>query len=496
MEGEDRTRQLLINELEEMRWKVAELQKAGSASGHDMMKLLEDQERWRKYEFIANTAKEFMTIINRDYLYEFVNEAYCRAHGRNSVDFLHNSVANVWGQEAFDNIIKNYLDRCFAGDTVHYENWFEYPGRGLRCYYVSYYPYTSDEGEVTHAVVVAFDITEQQKAEKALRDSEEKYRNIFENAVEGIFQVSPEGKYISVNPALARMIGYESPEEMIKKMTGSAKQGYVDPEAEANFKKILQEQGIARGFETQHYRADGSMFWVSVNARAVKDENGDLLYHEGTIEDISPRKLAREELEQTLLKLRKNLMGTIKAMSLVTETRDPYTAGHQKRVSDLAYNIALEMNLSTDTVDAVRMAGSIHDIGKLSVPAELLSKPTKLSEMEFALIKVHSQAGYDILKGAELPYPIAEICHQHHERLDGRGYPQGLKGEEILIEARIVTVADVVEAISSHRPYRPALGIEVALEEIEKNKGIFYDERAVDACVTLFREKGFKMASP
>jgi PAS domain S-box-containing protein len=494
LEEKDKAGQLLINELEEMRWKASQLQKEGPATGHDMMTLIEEQEKWRKYQFIANTAKEFMTIINRNYTYEFVNDAYCKAHGRSSTDFSWKTVADVWGRETFDKIIKNYLDRCFAGENVRYEDWFQYQGQGLRCYYVTYYPYFDENRDVSHAVVVAYDITEQKEAEKALRESEEKYRNIFENAVEGIFQVSPEGTYISANPALARMIGYNSPEEMMRETAGSPKQGFVEFETKEYFENLLKEQGIVRGFETQHYRADGSVFWVSVNARAVYDATGSLLYHEGTIEDISARKFAQEELERTLLKLRKNLIGTIKAMSLVTETRDPYTAGHQKRVSDLARNIAQEMNLSDDTIDSIRMAGSIHDIGKLSVPAEILSKPTKLSDMEFALIKVHPQAGYDILKGAELPYPVAEICHQHHERLDGKGYPQGLKGEEILLEARIVTVADVVEAISSHRPYRPALGIDMALEEIEKNKDIFYDSRAVDACIKLFREKGYKFA--
>jgi len=151
------------------------------------------------------------------------------------------------------------------------------------------------------------------------------------------------------------------------------------------------------------------------------------------------------------------------------------------------------MGLPKDTIDTVRMAGAIHDIGKISVPAEILSKPGKMTNIEMSLIKVHSQTGYDILKDVELPYPIAEIVLQHHERLDGSGYPQGLKDGQILLEAQIITVADVVEAMASHRPYRPALGIEVALEEIEKGKGIFYDAGVVEACLTLFREKGFRL---
>ena len=158
------------------------------------------------------------------------------------------------------------------------------------------------------------------------------------------------------------------------------------------------------------------------------------------------------------------------------ETRDPYTAGHQIRSADLARAIATEMGLPQDKIDGIRMAGSIHDIGKLSIPAEILSKPTKLTEIEFSLIKEHSRSGYEMLKDVESPWPLAEIVYQHHERMDGSGYPRNLKGDEILMEARIMAVADVVESMASHRPYRPALGIEAALEEIEKNKGILYDE--------------------
>jgi putative nucleotidyltransferase with HDIG domain len=213
------------------------------------------------------------------------------------------------------------------------------------------------------------------------------------------------------------------------------------------------------------------------------------------VRDITPRKLAEEELQQTTEKLRKSLIGTIQALSSTVETRDPYTAGHQRKVSNLARTIAQEMGLPSDTVDIIRIAGIIHDIGKISVPAEILSKPGRISDIEMSLIKVHSQSGYDILKDVGLPYPVAGIVLQHHERLDGSGYPQGLKGDQILLEAQIVSVADVVEAISCIRPYRPALGIDAALQEIEKNKGILYNEKAVDVCVRLFREKGFKFES-
>ena len=177
---------------------------------------------------------------------------------------------------------------------------------------------------------------------------------------------------------------------------------------------------------------------------------------------------------------------------MTVEVRDPYTSGHQTKVSRLARAIAQDMALSSDTVDNIRIAGSIHDIGKIAVPSEILSKPSKLTAIEFSLIKTHPQTGYDILKEAELPYPIAEIVLQHHERLDGSGYSHGLKDGQIILEARIVAVADVLEAMSSHRPYRPALGIEAALDEIEKHKGILYDKKVVEVCSQLFKEKEFR----
>jgi putative nucleotidyltransferase with HDIG domain len=209
------------------------------------------------------------------------------------------------------------------------------------------------------------------------------------------------------------------------------------------------------------------------------------------VRDITVQKKAEEELRTSVDKLRKITGATIQAMAQTVEVRDPYTAGHQKRVADLARAIATRMGLSSDRVDGIRMAGVIHDIGKISVPAEILSKPGLLTPLEFSLIKTHSQIGYNLLKDIEFPWDIATMVLQHHERLDGSGYPQGVAGERILLEARILTVADVVEAMASHRPYRPSLGLEKALEEIKDKKGRFYDPEVVDACVQLFAENEF-----
>jgi len=210
-------------------------------------------------------------------------------------------------------------------------------------------------------------------------------------------------------------------------------------------------------------------------------------------DEIVMRKQAEKQIVVTLENLRKALSTTIQVMVSAVESRDPYTAGHQARSANIARAIATEMELPQEKIEGIRMAGSIHDIGKLSIPAEILSKPAKLSNIEFDLIKEHPRKGHEILKYVESPWPLAEIIYQHHERMNGSGYPRNLKGDEILMEARILAVADVVEAIASYRPYRPALGINFALEEIEKNKGIFYDDAVADACLRLFREKGFKL---
>jgi putative nucleotidyltransferase with HDIG domain len=200
---------------------------------------------------------------------------------------------------------------------------------------------------------------------------------------------------------------------------------------------------------------------------------------------------SEDYLQSTLDRLERSLEGTFRAMSLALELRDPYMAGHQQRVSSLAVAIAQEMNLPWEKIEGIRFAGIIHDVGKIATPAEIMAKPTRLTKSEFQLIKDHPRVGYEMIKDIAFPWPVAHIVLQHHERLDGSGYPEGLVGDAILPEARILAVADVVEAVCSLRPYRPALGIEKGLEEIRKGRGLRFDTRVVDACVRLFREGRF-----
>jgi HD-GYP domain-containing protein (c-di-GMP phosphodiesterase class II) len=218
----------------------------------------------------------------------------------------------------------------------------------------------------------------------------------------------------------------------------------------------------------------------------------NLVYGIVALHTRTERYRAESEVKNSLDKLRKALGGIIQVLEQTVEIRDPYTAGHQRRVSDLARIIATEMNLSEDRIDGIRIAGIIHDIGKIYVPAEILSKPRRLSQIEFNLIKTHSQVGYDVLKTIDFPWPVARIVLQHHERINGSGYPNGLQEDEIMLEARILGVADVVEAMASHRPYRPALGVDAALREIENNKGVLYEKDVVEACIRVFRERNFQ----
>ncbi len=622
---------------------------------------------------------------------------------------------------------------------------------------------------------------------EALRASEARYRNFFENAVEGIFQVTSQGRYISVNPAMAELLGYESPKALTEAITDIRRQVYVDPGRRQDFQRCMARDGFVKGFEYQIYRKDGSTLWISENARAVRDGNGNILYYEGFVENITARKQVEQELQAAALKWRStfdaigdavclidrdlqiiqcnqamvNLMGkpfteivghncwelvhgtarpiegcplgriwksqsratftyprgdrwlhgmvdpilneagevtggvliiaditrfkraedkirdlnallkavkeineallrvksepelfqyicdllvnvpyvrftwiglvepgsfevkpvawagvedgylssirvtwddssygqgptgtaiktgqstevgdidtdprflpwrreaqkrgyassfalplvylgetlgnlsvysgkkhafgkeeleflnqvagdiavgirslrlergleqslrqvrgvlkqTVEAIASMAELRDPYIAGHQQKVSQLACALAAEMGLTDDQIEELRVAGFLHDIGKIVVPAEILNKPGRLSQYEFNLIRTHSQVGYDILQKIDFPWPVAQLVLQHHERLDGSGYPAGLTGSDILLEARILAVADVVEAMVSHRPYRPALGLEPALAEITKNKGILYDPGVVAACVKLFTQKKFR----
>jgi len=325
------------------------------------------------------------------------------------------------------------------------------------------------------------DITKLKEAEVALAESELKYRQVVENASEAIF-VAQHGKIVFLNGAASVMIGRTSEELMAGPFTE-----FIHPDD----REMVLERHHARTrgeeapsvYAFRVVRADGVVRWGEVRAVLV-----DWLGEPASLNllcDVTGRKEAEAELSHSF-------EATLNALSRAAERRDPYTTGHQRRVTQLAVAIARELGCSDTECGTLRIAGMLHDIGKLAIPAEILSKPSTLSQVEFELICTHPQAGYEIIGDVSFPGPVAKIVLQHHERMDGSGYPQGLKGDEMLVEARILAVADVVEAMVSHRPYRPALGIDKALEEIVQKKGKLYDPEVVDACVCLFDEKGFE----
>jgi PAS domain S-box-containing protein/putative nucleotidyltransferase with HDIG domain len=333
-------------------------------------------------------------------------------------------------------------------------------------------------------------ITERKQIEDSLLKSEENFRHSLNDSPLGVRISSIEAETIYANKAILDIYGYDSVEELKKTPLTER----YTPKSYANF-QLRKEKRLRGEFGPSEYeisivRKNGEIRHLHVFRKEIfwnGRKQSQVVY-----QDITERRQAEEKLMETLESLRKSIKTTIQVLGTASEAKDPYTAGHQKRVADLARAIATEMKLPHDTIEGIRMAGSIHDIGKLSVPAEILSKPTKLTNLEFSLIKEHTRVGYEMLKNVESPWPLAQIVYQHHERMDGSGYPRNLKGDEILMGARIIAVADVVEAMASHRPYRSGLGIEAALEEIEKNNGVLYDTAVADACLRLFREKGYQ----
>ena len=330
---------------------------------------------------------------------------------------------------------------------------------------------------------------ERRITEIQLRKSEEKYRALFEDSRDAIYLNNQEGELIDFNLSTLELFGY-SREEMLGINTKSV---FVNPDKYERLKDEIAQKGSVREFKAKLRKKDGTEMDCLITSTVRQAKDKSKLGYQGMIRDISELVSSRKQIEKTLNDLRKALGGTIEAMALTVETRDPYTAGHQRRVANLARSIASEMGVSKAQIQGVRMAGVIHDIGKISVPGEILSKPGNISQNEFGIIKEHPQVGYNILKTVDFPWPIAQIVLQHHERMDGSGYPNGISGENILLEARILAVADVVEAMASHRPYRAALGINLALNEISKNCGSSYDSKVVDACLRLFNEKGYRL---
>lgn len=431
-------------------------------------------------ETFLNSVGDIIFLLDEDGNFVFSNSP------RDLVEFdpdelIGKNISDILPEEILEKFKKAFLSNK-TGKTENYEVEVLLSGEEKR-FHVKQSPFfvgNSFKG----VVLVIHDITEIRRTFKKLEISERRYRSLFENVPVGFYTTTPDGRIVNFNPQASKIFGYTK-EELKHK---NAIDLYLNKEERKAWVKEIIEKGAVEK-ETRFVRKDGRIVWIKNTARVIRTSEGEI-FIEGSIQDITELKTLEKFLRDSLEKMKRLFDSIVIALSTTVEVRDPYTAGHQRRVTKLAIEIAKEMNLN-ESVDLIRIAGLLHDIGKIAIPSDILTKPTKLTDIEYMLVKEHPVVGYEILKKVEFPWSVAEVILQHHERINGSGYPMGLRKNEILLEARILSVADVVEAISSHRPYRPALGIEVALIEIRRNSGILYDPDVVRACLKVFNT-GFK----
>ena len=456
-------------------------------------KLAEDELRTseRRLKSIYETVGDviFLLAVEPGGLYRFssVNPSFHRVTGLPAEAVVGRTVNEVIPEPSLSMVLGKYRQAISEKTLVRWEEISDYP-TGQLVGEVSVAPVCDDTGNCTHLVGSVHDITERKHADELLMASEEKYRTLVENINDVFYSLDSQGNITYVSPVVERLSHYKASDLIGKSFTSiifpDDLPGLID-----SFNRLVS--GQLEPWEFRILDKDGSIIFVRTSSRPLY-EDGQIVGITALITDITERKKAEEELIISYEKTKKTLNDAINTMAKLVEMRDPYTAGHQHKVAQLATAIAKEIGCGDDQIEQIRMAATIHDIGKIYVPSDILSKPGKVSEYELKLLQTHSQGGYNVVTGMDFPPAVAQSILQHHERLDGSGYPNNLKGEEICLEAKILSVADVVEAMGSHRPYRPALGIDKALEEITTNKGKLYDPDIVDACIRLFTDKGFK----
>ncbi len=440
-----------------------------------------------RYQDLVEKAGVAILIDDRNAKIQYCNKKYAEMFGYTMEEMKKQTIHSIVHPDDVERVMGYHKGRIQGKNVPS-----RYECRGIRkdgsVIFIEIHAIAlRKEGKISGTRSYIWDITERKKAESALQISEEKFRTLFNSAGDAIFIHDLNGRILEANQVACERLGYAR-EKLLRMNLAD-----IDhPKSRAAVPKRIDELEY-RGhifFETAHCNKNGTVMPIELSSRIIEYQGRPAAL--SIARDITERKLAEEERKHSFERVRKALEETVNALASAVEMRDPYTAGHQHRVTTLACAIAGEMGLSEEQINAIRLAGIVHDVGKIRVPAEILSWPGRLTEIDFNMIKTHPQVGYDILKRIEFPYSVGKIMLQHHERMDGSGYPSGLKGNEILLEARILAVADVVEAMASHRPYRAALGIETALEEISKNKKTLYDPDVVDVCMKLFNEKKFK----
>ncbi|MBM4445014.1 MAG: PAS domain S-box protein [Chloroflexi bacterium] len=347
-------------------------------------------------------------------------------------------------------------------------------------------------GRIAGVVVSVKEVSSIKKM-KSLQRDEERFRNLVETTSDWVWETDGKGVYTYVSPRVADVLGYQ-PHEVVGKSHLDFMPLEDARQSNGKVTAIMASGEPFRFILMKKLHKNGHPVFLETSGTPFFGDDGDIRGYRGIHRDVTERRKAMDEVQRTYHKLESTVESVIQAMALTVEKRDHYTAGHQQRVKQLGCAIAKEMQLSDERVQVVRVAGLLHDLGKIFVPVEILTKPGHLSETEFAIIRTHPQSAYDVLGGIEFPWPIAQVVFQHHERMNGSGYPEGLQGAEITSEARILAVADAVEAMTFHRAYCPALGLDAALKEIVRQKEALYDAKVVEACLNVFLDRGFAWA--
>ncbi len=459
---------------------------------------VDSQEAMERYLALFNSSLDAVYLHDLTGLFRDANDAALNLLGYSRKDIIHLSFADLLTDDQMQTVedhVKELIDTGAQQDNKEYRlkrrdgSFVDVEIRAVLIY---------RDGKPGAILGIAHDITQRKQMDDALRTSERLYKLLADNMSDAVWLIDMNLRTVYASPSTEKLRGYSfkelqqlPPEKLLTPASLELGTAILAEEME----KVSKDPAYIfnRTLEMESYRKDGSTFWVENTFTLIRDDTGKPTHILGTGRDISQRKNAEQDLQRSYEKLQKAMEGAVETISMMSEVRDPYTAGHQKQVARISAAIAAEMGLSDKRIAAIKMAGTLHDLGKINIPSEILSKPGKLNRLEMDLIKTHPTVGQEILKSIDFPWPICRIVSQHHERMDGSGYPSGLDGDEITLEARILAVADTVSAMGSYRPYRPAMGLDKALEEITANRGKLYDPAVVDACCRLFREKGFKL---